>query len=82
MSNKEQVGPLKGSRKKRGPDDTLYCSFCGKSQDEVEMLIAGAGGTAHICNECVDICNEMIADRNRPTQHSQASRSSGNKSRE
>ncbi len=38
----------------------LYCSFCGKNQHEVEVMIAGLG--VHICNECVDICNEMVAE--------------------
>ena len=39
---------------------TLRCSFCGKSQNEVQKLIAGP--QAYICNECIDICNEIIAD--------------------
>jgi cyclic pyranopterin monophosphate synthase len=39
-------------------DDTLRCSFCGKSQDEVKKLIAGP--TVYICNECTDICNAII----------------------
>lgn len=37
---------------------TLYCSFCGKSQHEVEKLIAGP--TVFICNECVALCAEII----------------------
>jgi ATP-dependent Clp protease ATP-binding subunit ClpX len=44
----------------RRPDDTLRCSFCGKSQNEVKKLIAGP--TVYICNECIDICNEIISD--------------------
>jgi ATP-dependent Clp protease ATP-binding subunit ClpX len=44
----------------RRPDDTLRCSFCGKSQNEVKKLIAGP--TVYICNECIDICNEIITD--------------------
>src|SRR6195256_1887787 len=44
----------------RRADDTLRCSFCGKSQNEVKKLIAGP--TVYICNECIDICNEIIAD--------------------
>ena len=39
---------------------TLRCSFCGKSQNEVQKLIAGS--EAYICNKCIDICNEIIAD--------------------
>src|SRR3989441_470015 len=44
----------------RRGDDTLRCSFCGKSQNEVKKLIAGP--TVYICNECIDICNEIITD--------------------
>jgi ATP-dependent Clp protease ATP-binding subunit ClpX len=44
----------------RRADDTLRCSFCGKSQNEVKKLIAGP--TVYICNECIDICNEIITD--------------------
>ncbi len=36
----------------------LYCSFCGKNQDEVHKLIAGA--SVHICDECVELCNDII----------------------
>src|SRR5436309_12885046 len=43
----------------RRTDDTLRCSFCGKSQNEVKKLIAGP--TVYICNECIDICNEIIS---------------------
>jgi ATP-dependent Clp protease ATP-binding subunit ClpX len=38
----------------------LICSFCDKRQDQVELLIAGPG--VAICNECVDLCNEIIED--------------------
>ena len=38
----------------------LHCSFCGKSQDEVKKLIAGP--SVYICNECVDLCNEIIEE--------------------
>ncbi len=41
-------------------DETLRCSFCGKTQNEVKKLIAGP--TVYICNECIDICNEIIVD--------------------
>ncbi|MBO0798781.1 MAG: ATP-dependent Clp protease ATP-binding subunit ClpX [Blastocatellia bacterium] len=44
----------------RRNDDTLRCSFCGKSQTEVTKLIAGP--TVYICNECIDICIEIISD--------------------
>lgn len=38
----------------------LYCSFCGKSQDEVRKLIAGP--SVFICDECVDLCNDIIRE--------------------
>lgn len=38
--------------------ETLYCSFCGKSQHEVRKLIAGP--TVFICDECIDLCHEII----------------------
>ena len=41
--------------------DNPKCSFCDKRQDQVEVLIARPGGVA-ICTECVDLCNEIIAD--------------------
>jgi hypothetical protein len=42
-------------------EPTLYCSFCGKSQHEVRALIAGP--TVYICDECVGLCNDVIADK-------------------
>ncbi len=42
------------------PEELLTCSFCGKSQNDVRKLIAGPG--VYICNECIDICNEIIND--------------------
>ena len=41
-------------------EEGLKCSFCGKGQDEVKKLIAGP--TVYICNECIELCNEIIAD--------------------
>jgi ATP-dependent Clp protease ATP-binding subunit ClpX len=40
--------------------DYLKCSFCDKGQLQVEQLVAGPG--VAICNECVDLCNEIIED--------------------
>jgi ATP-dependent Clp protease ATP-binding subunit ClpX len=45
---------------KRDSDDVLRCSFCNKSQNDVKKLIAGP--TVFICDECVDVCNEIISD--------------------
>ncbi len=39
-------------------NDQLMCSFCGKSQRQVKRLIAGPG--VYICDECIDLCNEII----------------------
>ncbi|PIQ55767.1 MAG: ATP-dependent Clp protease ATP-binding subunit ClpX [Comamonadaceae bacterium CG12_big_fil_rev_8_21_14_0_65_59_15] len=41
-------------------EKTLYCSFCGKSQHEVKKLIAGP--SVFVCDECIDLCNEIIRD--------------------
>ncbi|MCK5122424.1 MAG: AAA family ATPase, partial [Methylococcales bacterium] len=48
--------------KKSGKDDEklLYCSFCGKSQDEVRKLIAGP--SVYVCDECVELCNDIIRE--------------------
>ena len=40
--------------------ETLCCSFCGKSQKEVKKLIAGP--TVYICDECIGLCNDIIAE--------------------
>ncbi len=47
-------------RKKGGDDRLLYCSFCGKSQHEVRKLIAGP--SVFICDECVELCNDIIRE--------------------
>ena len=41
-------------------EKTLYCSFCGKSQHEVKKLIAGP--SVFVCDECIELCNEIIRD--------------------
>ncbi|NDE25374.1 MAG: AAA family ATPase, partial [Betaproteobacteria bacterium] len=41
-------------------EKNLYCSFCGKSQHEVKKLIAGP--SVFICDECIDLCNDIIRD--------------------
>ena len=50
------------SKDKNGRDDDklLYCSFCGKSQNEVKKLIAGP--SVYVCDECVELCNDIIKD--------------------
>ena len=54
MSDKEKKG--KGSKESK----ILYCSFCGKGQNEVRKLIAGP--SVYICDECVDLCNNIIEE--------------------
>jgi ATP-dependent Clp protease ATP-binding subunit ClpX len=58
--------------RKDSQGDVLRCSFCGKSQDEVKRLIAGP--TAYICDECIDLCNDIIleegaADQSKARRH-------------
>ena len=48
--------------------DLLKCSFCGKSQKQVKKLIAGPG--VYICDECIDLCNEIIEEElSEPSEH-------------
>ena len=44
----------------KGEDKLLFCSFCGKNQNEVTKLIAGP--SVYICNECIDLCNDIIQE--------------------
>jgi len=48
------------SEEKKGDGKLLFCSFCGKSQHEVRKLIAGP--SVYICDECVDLCNDIIRE--------------------
>src|SRR6201747_1107951 len=58
-------GPVETMSKASGGEskNTLYCSFCGKSQHEVRKLIAGP--TVFICDECVELCMEIIREENK-----------------
>src|SRR5438045_636692 len=49
--------------KKAGENEILRCSFCNKDQNDVRKLIAGP--TVFICDECVEVCNDIIADDNK-----------------
>jgi hypothetical protein len=61
-------GPGRHHRPPSKQVERYQCSFCGKSQAKVERLIAGPGGVS-ICNECVDLCNEIIsAERQLPSR--------------
>lgn len=48
------------TNKSSNKNDSLHCSFCGKSQHDVKKLIAGP--SVFVCNECVELCNEIIRD--------------------
>ncbi|MBL8137820.1 MAG: ATP-dependent Clp protease ATP-binding subunit ClpX [Acidobacteria bacterium] len=52
--------------KKNGEGEILRCSFCNKDQNDVRKLIAGP--TVFICDECVEVCNDIIADDNRESR--------------
>ena len=58
-------GGGRGRMKKRDDDANLSCSFCGKSQREVKKLIAGP--TVYICDECIELCNDIIAEESART---------------
>ena len=45
----------------RNIEDKIRCSFCGKSQEQVRKMIAGPNG-AFICDECVEVCTEIIEE--------------------
>lgn len=51
---------MSNDKKGRDDDKLLYCSFCGKSQHEVRKLIAGP--SVYVCDECVELCNDIIRD--------------------
>ncbi|MEN9316879.1 MAG: ATP-dependent protease ATP-binding subunit [Pseudomonadota bacterium] len=57
------------SDKKGSSEKLLYCSFCGKSQHEVRKLIAGP--SVFICDECIDLCNDIIRDETQSDEPSQ-----------
>jgi len=52
-------------KKASSGEKTLYCSFCGKSQHEVKKLIAGP--SVFVCDECIELCNEIIRDELPPS---------------
>jgi hypothetical protein len=59
-----KVDAMEGKRR------PYHCSFCGKNQEQVHRLIAGPGGV-YICDECIALCNEIIAEEENasPTAH-------------
>jgi ATP-dependent Clp protease ATP-binding subunit ClpX len=61
------------SDKKGSSEKLLYCSFCGKSQHEVKKLIAGP--SVFICDECIDLCNDIIRDESTGDSAAGAARS-------
>ena len=69
MANAKGMGGGSGNRMQ------YRCSFCGKGQDEVKRLIAGPGAV-YICDECVELCREIIEEEDVPTPKIQASFSS------
>jgi ATP-dependent Clp protease ATP-binding subunit ClpX len=60
------------AEKKAGGEKLLYCSFCGKSQHEVKKLIAGP--SVFICDECIELCNDIIRDETAAEQGGKAAR--------
>jgi ATP-dependent Clp protease ATP-binding subunit ClpX len=63
------------SEKKGSSEKLLYCSFCGKSQHEVRKLIAGP--SVFICDECIELCNDIIRDESAADQGTTAAVKSG-----
>ena len=54
-----------------GREGAMRCSFCGKHQREVKRLIAGS--KAYICNECVNLCNDILVEDTTTTLEQQSS---------
>ena len=44
------------------PEDKIRCSFCGKSQEQVRRMIAGTGNNVFICDECIELCSEILEE--------------------
>ena len=44
------------------PEDKIRCSFCGKSQEQVRKMIAGTGNNVFICDECIELCSEILEE--------------------
>jgi ATP-dependent Clp protease ATP-binding subunit ClpX len=61
--------------KKAPAEKLLYCSFCGKSQHEVKKLIAGP--SVFICDECIELCNDIIRDEQAADPNADAGRGDG-----
>lgn len=58
-----QPPPVETPKQEEKPEKLLHCSFCGKNQHEVRKLVAGP--SVYICNECTDLCVEIIAEETR-----------------
>ena len=58
MTDSDTEGTVHLSRVSAKPVTCSKCSFCGKSQKQVKQLIAGPG--VYICDECIELCNEII----------------------
>lgn len=66
VSDPPEATAVQGTHERRlrdTPQQLIKCSFCGKSQDHVEKIIAGPG--VFICNECIDLCVEIIEEERR-----------------
>ena len=44
------------------PEDKIRCSFCGKSQEQVRKMIAGTGNNVFICDECIELCSQILEE--------------------
>ncbi|NOQ65844.1 MAG: ATP-dependent Clp protease ATP-binding subunit ClpX, partial [Desulfobacterales bacterium] len=55
------------TKKQSDSDTTCYCSFCGKSQEDVTKLIAGPA--VYICDECIELCNEIVLEGAHPDEN-------------
>lgn len=61
-ASRREIETPTGAPSPAAPEKTLYCSFCYKSHHQVKKLISGPANI-FICDECVELCNEIIAGR-------------------
>src|SRR5215210_3968305 len=67
LDGDDRTEPVTATGSTKGPKVPYRCSFCGKSQEQVRKLIAGQG--VYICDECINLCQEIIEEEMLETPH-------------
>src|SRR5215210_3235060 len=71
LDGNDRTEPVTATGSTKGPKVPYRCSFCGKSQEQVRKLIAGQG--VYICDECINLCQEIIEEELLETPRPKAS---------